>query len=306
MTARLGLYLLLPIFALAIYVDGQRYDPSAMDYKGQRVSALTGFLPANMDGLSRDGQPRVFTKDNLFELVDGHAEFFISAGFKQSAVAGYRIAGDDGGIPVINIDVYDMGSPENAFGVMTEESAQAEAFDVGFMGVKTGESAMFIKGPYYVKLTAFGKGADKLTASARAIDRAMTGVASTLPQFDRLPDKGSTGKNYVRKDYLGMDFFSGVFEKKYKRDGDEFSAFVMTPKDGAEALVSKALAFYKSSGAKTQTVESGKTKGWDIADKYEGSMTLTVAGPDVVGVKGLADGNARIAFLAETVAGVKK
>jgi len=174
------------------------------------------------------------------------------------------------------------------------------------MGVKTGESAMFIKGPYYVKVTAFAKGVDKLLACARAVDKAMTGVASTLPQFDRLPEKGSTGNNYVRKDYLGMDFFAGVFEKKYKRGGEEFSAFVMTPKEGAEALVNKALAFYKQSGAKTESVEAGKMRGWDIADKYEGSMTLIVSGPDVIGVKGLADGNARIAFLAETVTGAKK
>lgn len=306
MIARSGLYILLPIFALAVYIDGQRYDPSSMDYKGQQATALTGFLPANLDALSRDGQPRVFTKDNLFELVNGHAEFFISAGFKQSAVAGYRIAGVDGGMPLVNIDVYDMGTPENAFGVMAEEGAQAQAFDVGFMGVQTGESVMFIKGPYYVKVTAFGKGVDKLSASARAVDKAMTGVASILPQFDRLPDKGSTGKNYVRKDYLGMDFFAGVFEKKYNRGGEEFSAFVMTPKGGAEALVNKALAFYRQSGAKTGTVESGNMRGWDIADKYEGSITLIVSGADVIGVKGLADGNARIAFLAETVSSAKK
>lgn len=277
-----------------------------MDYKGQQASALTGYLPANIDGLSRDGQPRVFTKDNLFELVNGHAEFFISAGFKQSAVAGYKIAGVDGGMPVINIDVYDMGTPENAFGVMTEEGAQAEAFDVGFMGVKTGESVMFIKGPYYVKVTAFANGVDNLPACASAVDKAMAGVASTLPQFDRLPDKGAIGKNYVRKDYLGMEFFAGVFEKKYNRGGAEFSAFVMTPKGGAEALVNKALVFYKQSGAKTEAVETGKLKGLDIVDKYEGSMTLTVSGRDVIGVKGLADGNARIAFLAETVASGKK
>jgi hypothetical protein len=277
-----------------------------MDYKGQQASALTGYLPANLGGLLRDGQPRVFTKDNLFELVNGHAEFFIAAGFKQSAVAGYKIAGEESGMPVINIDVYDMGTPENAFGAMTEEGAQAEAFDVGFMGVKTGESVMFIKGPYYVKVTAFGKGAEKLPACARAVDKAMTGVASTLPQFDRLPDKGATGKNYVRKDYLGMDFFTGVFEKKYKRGGVEFSAFVMTPKDGAEALVHKALSFYKQSGATTEAVETGKLKGLDIVDKYEGPITLTVSGRDVIGVKGLADGNARIEFLAETVASSKK
>ena len=306
MTARLGLYLLLPVFALAVYIHGHRYSPSLFEYKGQHAPALAGFLPASLDGLSRDGHPRVFTKDNLFELVDGHAEFFISAGFKQSAVAGYRVAGDEAGMPVINIEVYDMGAPENAFGVMAEEGAQAEAFDVGFMGVKTGESAMFIKGPYYVKLTAFAKGADKLSACARAVDKAMTGVAATLPQLDRLPDKGSTGKNYIRKDYLGMDFFAGVFEKKYNRGGEEFSAFVMTPKEGAKTLVNKALAFYKQSGAKTVAVESGEMRGWDIADKYEGSMTLTVAVHDVIGVKGLADGNARVAFLMETLAIVQK
>ncbi|MBF0633854.1 MAG: hypothetical protein HQK85_04270 [Nitrospinae bacterium] len=306
MTTRLGLYLLLPLFALAVYIDGQRYDPSAMDFKGQQTSALTGFLPANLEGLSRDGQPRVFSKDNLFELVNGHAEFFIAAGFKQSAVAGYRAAGDEAGMPVINIDVYDMGVSENAFGVMAEEGAQAEAFDVGFMGVKTGESVMFIKGPYYVKVTAFGNGVEKLSAYAYAVDKAMTGVVSTLPQFDRLPDKGSTGRNYVRKDYLGMDFFAGVFEKKYNRGGEEFSAFVMTPKGGAEALVNKALAFYRQSGAKTEAVGLGNMKGWDIADKYEGSMTLVVSGADVIGVKGLTDGNARMAFLAEAVADAKK
>lgn len=305
MIARLGLYALLPLFALAVYFDGQRYDPSVMDFTGQQGSALTAYLPAKIGKLSRDGQPRVFTKDNLFELVNGHAEFFISGGFKQAVVASYRMDGGKDGMPVINIDVYDMGAPENAFGVMTEEGAEAETFDAGFMGVKTGESVMFIKGPYYVKVTAFEKGLDKLAACAKTVDEAMAGIAGNLPQFDRLPEKGSTGKNYIRKDYLGMEFFTGVFEKKYERGGAEFVGFVMTPKDGTETLVNKALAFYKESGAKLSPVETGKIKGWDIMDKYEGPMTLAVSGSDVIGVKGLDNGNERLAFLAETSGAAK-
>jgi len=289
---------LLPLIALAVYLDGQRYDPEVLAFSKPAGGEMEKFLPAQAGPLKREERIKIFTKDNLFEYINGHAEFFISAGFKALGAAGYMAEGSAD--PTLSVDLYDMGAAENAFGVMTQESAGKKAIAVGFMGARSKTVIMFIKGPYYVKVTSFKKGADML-GLATAVANAFGELETKLPAFNVFPAEGARadGRGYVREDYMGLDFMTGVFEQKYRREGAVFTAFTLEPEAGPEKFIENFTAFYREMGIEIRPL-TDMGGGWDIIDKYEGNWSLARLGSRFVGVREL-DGPARRAFLAGVI-----
>jgi len=55
----------------------------------QRSGSAGGRLPASLGGRQRVGAPRPFSRDTLYEYVNGHAEYYLSAGFEGLAVGEY-------------------------------------------------------------------------------------------------------------------------------------------------------------------------------------------------------------------------
>ena len=88
--------------------------------------------------------------------MDGHAEYFISAGFAGLTVTEYITSGSGARQAEIQAEVFDMGKSIQAFGVLADESGEnAAPVSVGAMGFKTSGGLNFIRGRYYVKITAF-------------------------------------------------------------------------------------------------------------------------------------------------------
>src|SRR5271169_3820288 len=112
---RLLLLGLLPLIAGILYFRGQKYDPALIDFKTASpqnvneplVSPQTmqepRTLPVNqavvhdIAGFQNRGEPHHYTKENLYEHVDGHAEYFISAGFQGLTVTDYITAESNAG-----------------------------------------------------------------------------------------------------------------------------------------------------------------------------------------------------------------
>ncbi|MEO5361989.1 MAG: hypothetical protein H7843_16390, partial [Nitrospirota bacterium] len=123
---------LLPIIAAVIYMTGQRYDAAAVNFTFQKGSAESIQLPEDVEGYKKVGRPRQFTKNNLYEYNNGHAEYFIAKGFSSLTVYEYAKAGTQADTLV---EIYDMGKPIQAFAVLTDElPADSTAASVGTMG----------------------------------------------------------------------------------------------------------------------------------------------------------------------------
>ncbi|MBF0158136.1 MAG: hypothetical protein HQL58_01300, partial [Magnetococcales bacterium] len=149
--ARLLLLALLPLLAYGIYWQGQQYDPALLDFKsgGNSMAAL---LPRQADQWQRQAEVRLFSRDNLYEYINGHAEYFLGAGFRSLAVAEYRLP-TDGPQPSVVVDLYDMAEPIHAFGVLMDEMGdRGEAVMIGEGGLQSQRSLGFMTGRYYVKL----------------------------------------------------------------------------------------------------------------------------------------------------------
>ncbi len=196
---RLGLMVLLPILAAAIYLDGQRYDPDLVEFapRGNAAGPDASLLGESIAGMPRAGQVRGYDEETLYEYINGHAEYFIGAGFRGLLVGEYGDTGD--GQPALVVNLHDMGKPLNAFGVLVDEAGDQQSVEVGAMGFRSLRGLSFILGPYYVQMSLFGDGLSAETAGA---DLAR-GLAETVDGQDlafRFPDLGTvTGTRFVKE-----------------------------------------------------------------------------------------------------------
>jgi len=154
---------LLPLIALLLYLDGQRYDPQLLELKPTTGGAATALFPERLAGLERVGQLRIFDRETLYEYINGHAEYYLGAGFEGLTVGEYGMGVD--GQPQVVINLYHMGNALNAFGALAEEAGEQEPVQIGALGFGSGQGVNFIHGPYYVQLTLFSEGADPLEAA---------------------------------------------------------------------------------------------------------------------------------------------
>ncbi|MDH5509798.1 MAG: hypothetical protein OEZ32_05520 [Nitrospinota bacterium] len=300
--ARVALLLLLPLVAAAVYMDGQRYDPAVLRFDPSGVAGASALLANQVAGLAMEGSARVYTSDNLFEYVNGHAEFFLSLGFKCLTVAGYSSPDTAPGKPEYTVDVYDMAAPQNAFGALAQESAGMNPMNIGAIGYSSSRSVTFIKDKLYVKVDSFGTG-DRLMELAGALAAALPDGEESLPQFAIFPVLGAlkSGRFYKREDYMGLELFREVFEQEYEREGLRFYAFAFTPQAPPEDLMRQAMEAISDMGGQAVDVEFGGIRGILVHDEYEGEWALTTIKSKIVGARGFSDPAQLKTFMEELV-----
>lgn len=287
--------MLLPVIAAGVWLDGQRYDPGLLDFKSSanRLSVLSGFFPEQVAGLKRQGEIRFFRRDNLYEYVNGHAEFFIGAGFKELAVGEY------GAGPRVVVDVYDMGKPLQAFGVVTQEQ-QGDSHEVaiGEMGNGDGRGLRFILGQYYVKMTAFADG-EPLESLGRGFVEAMGKVGKGVGTF-RFPDFGPVLTTYFIKDnYRGVDFFDSVLERTFQGQGRKVQVFLAGEDlQTSQALESRLLAFLQQEEIPVEQVKQAGFVVHVVRDPYEGEWLFLRHKDRVIGAFGI--------LLADAIGPIKR
>ena len=122
------------IFALLIFAPCGNSNPF------EEINALF-----EKENLKSEGESRIYRGDELYELIDGGADIYFEYGFV--AVMTKKISYND---CVFNISIYQMKSPESAFGILTfsqhEEMKKVE--DIPNGRISTGK-LIFSKGNYF-------------------------------------------------------------------------------------------------------------------------------------------------------------
>lgn len=115
-------------------------------------------LPVEINGWQKSAKTTFYTPKNLFEYINGGAELYISYSFKHVLAQKYTKAD----FPEISVDVFDMGSSVNAFGVF---SHSREDLDHSVSDDVESEYASglltFWKGRYYVSILAYPETEEK-------------------------------------------------------------------------------------------------------------------------------------------------
>ncbi len=116
---------------------------------------LEGILEAaKATGAVPYGEAPWYTRDNLYDYINGMAEEYLDAGFVRLSHSEWKAAGAAGNA-YVEIDLYDMASPKGVAAVMTAPPADKSAeVAPGVTAYRDEGVCEFGAGRYYVRLTA--------------------------------------------------------------------------------------------------------------------------------------------------------
>jgi hypothetical protein len=167
------------IFMAAEMVKGEE--------KGKMDQVIS--LPVEVESWKWDGIEMKYNSKTLFDYIDGAAELFLAFGFQNLTARRFEKSNQ----PPITIELYEMGSSEDAYGVFSFDR-QDEAVGIGQGSEFGGGLLRFWKGKYFVSIYADGGGAEvepTLLKMGRAV---ATSIPATGPEptlLDFVPGKGS-------------------------------------------------------------------------------------------------------------------
>ncbi|MBE7559748.1 hypothetical protein HS125_12690 [bacterium] len=305
--AALVLLLLLPAILGAVVWKGRRFDASLYYHEVQgRANVIPGDILDGVPetGLVPEGEPETFTKVNLYEKINGSQPAYDAYGFVELFVRAFFYGdGRESG----EIFVYDMGAPENAFGIYSQEKpAEAEFLKLGTEGYRVGASVMFAADKYYVKVVC----ADESTEAAEMSLAAARAVLAKIPQtggasgFD-FPEENlkPDSLQYIKDDAFGLSFLSGVRVAVYTFGDKETTAYYTRDGDPMQIYAAYLAGAREMGEVRSETVLlGGKLAVLDIF----GATEMILAAPGVFcglqSVSDLEQGKALLVSLAERAA----
>jgi len=111
-------------------------------------SAVFDLFPESIGG-GRSAERTSYDRSNLFQFIDGGAEVYLAYGFSQAQVVHYR----RDGAPDIVAEAYDMGSPQDAYGVLSIDLT-GEKVAIGAEARYGAGLVRFCKGRWFVRVMA--------------------------------------------------------------------------------------------------------------------------------------------------------
>ena len=143
------------------------------------ADVTAAMLPAEIAGWSAAGEPETWDTETIYAYIDGHAEVYLAYGMKRCVSR--RYAAPEGGDEIV-VDLFEMASPEDAFGVFSHDRA-GEPVPVGNDGVLRHGWLSFWQGSWYGSVYATGAA----EGSREAVLAVGGAVAASLPEGGKVP-----------------------------------------------------------------------------------------------------------------------
>jgi hypothetical protein len=133
----------------------------------------TGLAPAGWT----EGAVSSFGPDNLYEKVDGREDFYKGFGFRKLWCVSLTFSARNA--TAIDVEVYDLGSPDNAVGAFAGERPAEAPPEVGAQGLaELYRNALYLaRGPLYVRAI----GSDESTELRAQLQSLKTRLEASLP-----------------------------------------------------------------------------------------------------------------------------
>lgn len=240
-----------------------------------------------VEGWTRAGDVAIYDADNLWEYIDGAAELFIEYDV-QTCMTADLSAGD----VIVTIELYDMGSPLNAFGVFKREhpSPGIEIPGAAAAAISPPYQALLLNGPTYAKVNAV-EGELTMPAARRLLEslaRALPGQTGYPSELELLPQTniiaGSEG--YKRRGFLGLTELNQCLYADYAgTDGHTWEGFVVLAPPGSTSYS----AVWEALTGEWQSLAHGGDTVLYKEVPYRGLVGVVNTEQAVVGVSGAAD-----------------
>lgn len=263
-----------------------------VDPVARECSRLATFEGTSIPGWTLAAPAATYHRKSIFDYINGAAELYFAYNFRAVAAAEYQ----DGETSVI-IDVYDMTTPENAFGIYSlNRYPGANYVDIGNEGILTDTNLDFWKGRYFCKVYSFDMSEkyqkDVVNFGGRlALNIEEAGaepsVVGKLPQNSLMP---KTAKFFSRK--LGLDSIHYVSKEnvlnldsetkgvvaEYEVDGAAFQLFVVEypSSDAASAAFETYSSYLAKEGDKFTFIDLKDHCLWGFWDVQKPEIAKSI------------------------------
>jgi hypothetical protein len=233
----------------AIYHTQSDFNPAVavgkMASSNIQQSVTTGETPAGdgWSGLLPDmaslTPPEVFGTANLSDKINGKADLYLSAGFRQLKSQRFRMAGDE--LNWLEIFIYDMGDLHNAFSVFSQQRREdAVPAEFGRFSYRTENALFFLHGPFYVEIIG-SAGTKPLIGQMRIFSQNF--IQSTPVNADKLEELELFPAENLDPNSLtllaaggfGYDRFNQIFTAGYSEGDIRMTAFLSRRSNQTEA-----------------------------------------------------------------------
>ena len=226
-------------FLLAISLMGMPAMP-------ENISEFFRILPETVAGWTKAEAPDLYTPENLSKYIDGGAELYLSYNFQNALALKYKdSAGNE-----IEVDIFDMGSAPDAFGVFAHSR---ETIDDRFgQGCEYAAGLLtFWKDRYYVSILAYPETAEKRDVVfnlGRAIEAAIKSEGALPPIIGLLPAENLLPETvHYFHHYIWLNSFTFVSNENVLNIGNDTPAALGKYRQGGAAF-SLLLVRYPDAG----------------------------------------------------------
>jgi len=134
-------------------------------------------MSSEAGGWKWDEKEMKYDSRTLFKYIDGAAELYLAYGFQNLTVHRFEKSNQ----PPLIVELYEMASPEEAYGVFSFEH-QDEAAGIGQGSEFGGGLLRFWKGKYFVSVYAEGEGAEVESGILRMGRAVADSIPATGPE----------------------------------------------------------------------------------------------------------------------------
>lgn len=268
-------------------------------------------LPAAsaVKGWKQIGATRVYSTNNLFDLVDGEAEAIKAYSFASCAHAEYAPAASSK--PALTMDVYDMTDPLDAFGLFGSDRRSGKPIAIGAEGISIPPSGLnFWKGRYVVRTAIVQINPATQAAQlafAKAAAAKITGGGGRPATVSALPPGYQPrSENYVRSNVAGQRFISNAVVASYPQYGQGCQLFIAQyPNLAAAANALNQYRAYERSGTGLKPIAGLGQAAFSVVDRYAKNVVVAQKGKYLIGVHHARDAAAAQNLVRQALAKVK-
>jgi len=162
------------------------------------AEAASLHAPTAPTGWSLAEEPRIFTTEDIFEMVDGGADFYLEYGLVRVLAAAYKLDANDS----IQVEIWELKDAPAAFGIYSVmKPDKGEALACGREGRLSDYYLSFWKGRHYLTVTG-SRASEPIRRAiheiARQLDTALPDEGSLPGLVSELPPRDLIDRRYVR------------------------------------------------------------------------------------------------------------
>jgi hypothetical protein len=231
--------------------------------------------PDFMPDWTFDVEPQIYTAEHLYEYINGEAELYNSYTFENMVTAVYVSERNDS--HTLSVDIYDMGSPLDAFGVYSNfRNPDARYGDLGTQAIVSEYNTRFYQGRFYVNLNA-GVNSNSMQEIMQKVAREIAdkipdedppAVLDILPRLNQIENS----MKYRREGFMGQSAFENSLSASYRVHSGTLTGFVVIKENTEQA--DQALQAFKEFIQLRGEMLDELERGFSAIMPYQGEIMI--------------------------------